>query len=296
MELQTGLMEGTIVTFAGGSLAETANVVLVAEREGQAIVVTDRTPFHPESLTWPDQPGDRGELVFADGQKVEIRDSSEAVLNVATGMLLAGDAALGQRRGDPDLRAVVLHLLAAGPLPKGGDVVRLTVDKARRDALSVQHTGVHLAALALNQCAASFWTKDAQDPDTLGFPNLDQAAVTRSEIGETASLDVYRLGKSLRKRGFDRDAFLADLAGCMTTINATLYTMLAGSAPVRVTPAEGPLGDRRQWSTRLGGQEASMPCGGTHVADLSRLARITVELQPVEDGFAMTTTSIPAAG
>lgn len=291
MELQTGLTDGTIVTFAGGSLAETATVLLVAEAPGQVLVVTDRTPFHPESLTWPDQPGDRGTLALADGGLVTVRDSHEAVLNVATGMLLAGDAALGQKRGDPDLRAVVLHWLDAGAVPKPGDVVGLTVDQTYRDALSLQHTGVHLAALALNQCAAPFWTKDGHDPDSLGFPNLDQAAVTRSEIGATASLDVYRLGKSLRKKGFDRDAFMADLSDRAATINATLATMLASPAPVSLTPTEGPLGDRRLWSTRLNGTPVSMPCGGTHVADLSQIARITVTLEPVEDGFAMRTTT-----
>ena len=291
MELQTGLTDGTIVTFAGGSLAETARVLLVAESEGHALVVTDRTPFHPQSLTWPDQPGDRGSLTRADGGLVTVRDSREAVLNLATGMLLAGDAALGQRRGDPDLRAVVLHRLDAGPVPKVGEVIGLAVDQTYRDALSLQHTGVHLAALALNQCAAPFWTKDVQDPDTLGFPNLDQAAVTRSEIGVTASLDVYRLGKSLRKKGFDRDAFVADLSARAAMINATLATMLANPAPVSLSPTEGQLGDRRLWATRLGGKPISMPCGGTHVADLSQIARITVELQPAEDGFTMTTTT-----
>ena len=208
---------------------------------------------------------------------------------------LAGEAALGQKRGDPDLRAVVLHWLDAGPVPKVGDVVGLTVDQTYRDVLSLQHTGVHLAALALNQCAASFWTKDGQDPDTLGFPNLDQAAVTGSEIGVTASLDVYRLGKSLRKKGFDRDAFVADLSDRAAMINATLATMLASPAPVSLTPTEGQLGDRRLWSTQLGGKPVSMPCGGTHVADLSQIARITVTLEPVEDGFAMRTLSVGTA-
>ena len=96
MELQTGLTDGTIVTFAGGSLAETATVLLVSEAPGQVLVVTDRTPFHPQSLTWPDQSGDRGALALADGGIVTVRDSREAVLYVATGLLLEGDAALGQ--------------------------------------------------------------------------------------------------------------------------------------------------------------------------------------------------------
>jgi len=293
MEFETGLTDGTLVSFAGGSLRETATVVFVARAEDGWIILTDRSPFHTESLTWPDQPGDRGWLVGPEGGRVTILGSREGVLHRQTGVLSLDDAARALRRGDPDLAAVVVHL-ADQALPVGASVT-LEVEAPYRAALSLQHTGVHLAALALNRCAAAFWTKEPGDPDSLGAPNLDKAAVTRSEIGTEASTDGYRLGKSLRKKGFDAAAFVADLPARSAAINAILQGWLATPAPVVMTPAQGPLGDRRHWSTRLDGAEASMPCGGTHVADLAHLAAIDVTLEPSEDGFVMRTQSWAAA-
>lgn len=277
--------EGTWVTFAGGGHAAQAKVVFVARAADGLIVVTDHTPFHPASLSWPDQPGDRGWLTLADGRRVAVSGSREALWNAAIGAL----ADASQKRGDPDVTAVVVHVLEDTMSPEIGEVVTLDVDRAYRGALSLQHTGVHLAALALNQCAAGFWTKDSGEPDTLGAPNLDKAAVMLSDIAPDRSTDTYRLGKSLRKRGFDREAFLADLSDCSRRINDILQSMLATPAPVLITPAAGPLGSRRQWSTRLNGVDATMPCGGTHVADLSLIAEITVALSAIEEGFVMVT-------
>ena len=280
-------IKGTWVTFAGGSLGAQAAVVLVTKADDGWAIVTDRTPFHPVSLSWPDQPGDRGWMTLADGRRVAVSDSREGLWNAATATL----ADASQKRSDPDLHAIVLHVVDAAP-PAVGDIVTLEVDGDYRDALSVQHTGVHLAALALNHCAARFWTKDPGDPDTLGVPNLDKMAVTGSTISPDQSTDIYRLGKSLRKKGFDREAFLADLSACGQRINDTLHGMLSTPAPVVVSPAEGPLGDRRHWSTRLNSLEAAMPCGGTHVADLARIAEITVALSGTEEGFVMTTRAV----
>lgn len=294
MELQSGLSGGTIVTFAAGRLSERARIVLAEVHDGQCLVLTDRTPFHPQSLTWPDQPGDRGTLALPDGRIAAVGNSCEGLLNGETGELFTGEAALGMRRGEATLQAVVVHVLTGDLVPAAGDEVTLTVDQPYRDALSLQHTGVHLAALALNQCAAAFWTKDQTDRDSLGAANLDKAAVTRSQIAPDGSTDSYRLGKSLRKKGFDRDAFLSDLPARAAAINATLRHMLAAPAPVVLSPAEGPLGDRRRWSTRLNGTEVSMPCGGTHVADLSQIGGISVQLAPIEEGFVMLTQTAPA--
>lgn len=289
MELQTGLSSGTTVSFAGRSVRETAEVLFAGEVEGAWLVITDRTPFHPQSLSWPDQPGDRGWLILTGSERAAVLDSREGLLNRVTGVLATGNAARALKRGDPDLAPVVLHVVDAAVAM--GASVTLEVDAPFRAALSLQHTGVHLAALALNQCAAPFWTKDAGDPDSLGAPNLDKAAVTRSEIGADASLDVYRLGKSLRKKGFDAAAFVADLPGRAVAMNDALVRMLDAPAPVLLTPSEGPLGDRRLWSTRLNGMEVTMPCGGTHLADLSDLSGIDVELSHAEDGFVMVTRS-----
>ena len=125
----------------------------------------------------------------------------------------------------------------------------------------------------------------------MGAPNLDNAAVTRSEISPEASTDHYRLGKSLRKKGFDAAGFLADIPARTAAVNAALSGMLEDPAEVAITPARGPLGDRRLWSTRLNGADVSMPCGGTHLANLDELAEVTVALTATEDGFAMRTIS-----
>ena len=287
MELQTEAVEGTLVTFAGGSLHEAAVVVFSAEVAGEWLVLTDRSPFHPVSLSWPDQPGDRGWLICGPN-RIRVLDSREGLLNRRTGLLSVGEAARALKRSDPDLTSVVLHVSEAAPTTKA---VTLEVDATFRAALSLQHTGVHLAALALNRVAAGFWGKDPQDPDSLGAPNLDKAAVTCSEISEEASTDHYRFGKSLRKKGFDAAGFLADLPARATDLNEALRGLLATPAPIRISPAEGPLADRRLWSTRLDGVDVAMPCGGTHLADLADLTEITVSMVPTEDGFVMRTCS-----
>lgn len=292
MDLQTEGVAGTMVTFAGGSLHESASVVFAAEVAGEWLVVTDRSPFHPVSLSWPDQPGDRGWLICGT-HRIRVLDSREGLLNLQTGVLSVGDAARALKRSDPDLTSVVLHVTEAAPTTKA---VTLEIDQTFRAALSLQHTGVHLAALALNQIASGFWSKDPQDPDSLGAPNLDKAAVTRSEISEAASTDHYRLGKSLRKKGFDAAGFLADLPARAIEMNVALRAMLATPATVQITPVAGPLADRRLWSTHLNGVNVSMSCGGTHVADLADLAEVTVSISPTEDGFVMRTCGLPSAG
>ena len=291
MDLQTEGVEGTVVTFAGGSLHEAASVVFTAEVAGVWLIVTDRSPFHPVSLSWPDQPGDRGWLICGTN-RIRVLDSREGLLNWRTGVLSVSEEARALKRSDPDLTSVVLHVTEAAPTTKA---VTLEVDATFRAALSLQHTGVHLAALALNRVASGFWSKDPQDPDSLGAPNLDKAAVTRSEISEEASTDHYRFGKSLRKKGFDAAVFLADLPTRATEVNEALRGFLATPAPVRISPAEGPLADRRLWSTRLNGADIAMPCGGTHLADLADLTKVMVSMAPTEDGFVMRTSSIVTA-
>ena len=287
MILQTEGVEGTVVTFAGGGLREATSVVFTAEVAGEWLVVTDRSPFHPVSLSWPDQPGDRGWLICG-ANRSRVLDSREGLLNQRTRVLSVGEEARALKRSDPDLTSVVLHVTEAAPTTKA---VTLEVDATFRAALSLQHTGVHLAALALNRVASGFWSKDPQDPDSIGAPNLDKAAVTRSEISEEASTDHYRLGKSLRKKGFDAATFLSDLPARATEMNEALRGLLATPAPIQISPAEGPLADRRLWSTRLYGADIAMPCGGTHLTDLAELTEVMVSMAPTEDGFVMRTCS-----
>lgn len=292
MKLDTHLREGTVVTFASGSLAEEVTIVFAAPHEGGWLVLADRSPFHPVSLSWPDQPSDHGTLRRPDGEPHPVVDTVTGFLDPDSGTLFTGeDAAAAGRSGAP-VHAVVVHDVRteADLAATVGQRVRLEVEGTRRAALSRQHTGVHLAALALNRVADRFWTKAYPDRDDLGFANLDKAAVTVSAIETERSVDTYRIGKSLRKKGFDRDAFLAALAEVESAMNRHLPRFLTGaSTRVQVSPPESRLGDRRVWSTTLDGVEVSIPCGGTHVDDLSAIADIRVELGPTEDGFTMTT-------
>lgn len=74
-----------------------------------------------------------------------------------------------------------------------------------------------------------------------------------------------------------------------------LRGLLVTPAPIRISPAKGPLADRRLWSTRLNGADIAMPCGGTHLTDLTELTEVMVCMSPTEDGFVMRTCSISTA-
>ena len=58
-------MEHTRVSFVLGQHQEAASV-LYCERGDPTLLVTDLTPFHPQSHLWPDQPGDAAAL---DGER-----------------------------------------------------------------------------------------------------------------------------------------------------------------------------------------------------------------------------------
>ncbi|WP_157803340.1 hypothetical protein [Brucella pituitosa] len=169
--------------------------------------------------------------------------------------------------------------------------VGLSVDPAIRRGLSLPHTAVHLAALALNAAGEQFWTKEHSDKDTLGRPNLDKAAVETSVIREGISTDSYRFGKSLRKKGFDRDKFLASLEEVGKQINATVSEWRKQESAVLVLPEIGSLDGLREWGCELDGRRAVIPCGGTHVRTLAEIEDIIVTLTRSDDGFTMVTVA-----
>ena len=296
MRFETALKSGTIVSFAGGALEGTGRVEFAARDGGHWLLVTDRTPMHPLSLRWPDQPADHGAVTFADGVTAPVTDVLTGMADPATGTLLTAEDARVVRRGETDWRAVAVHVVATDRdlAPYLGTEAKIAVDGERRLALSAPHTAVHLAALALNRAAERFWTKDFADRDGLGRPNLDKAAVERSDIAPGVSVDVYRIGKSLRKKGFDRDGFLAALDAVAADVNETVRNWLAAGAAVAMTPPEGDLDGLRQWRCELDGMAAIIPCGGTHMQDIARIGAVDVTLEPSEDGFTMTTRTVPA--
>ena len=110
---------------------------------------------------------------------------------------------------------------------------------------------------------------------------------------------MYRIGKSLRRKGFD-PAALDDLGALTARVDGHLASWLESGADVRIERDGDTLADRRSWVCELPGGAARIPCGGTHVDSLGDIAAITVafELTAVEGGsqLVMTTTATPRGG
>ena len=275
----------TRVTFPSGGLTAAAEVVAVVDlaEPGRTGVVTDVSPFHPVDEAWPDQGGDVGTMVFDDGE-VEVVDT---VLGATSGTNLLSAPNIPVRRGEPGWAFVVVHVVPSdGPLPAVGQRIELSVEPAQRGAVSLGHTACHLASLALNAALVDRWRKPIE-LDGLGHPNFDRAALSSSSIVPYGAVDTYRLGKSLRKKGFE----VADLdVGQVTArANTVLAAWVAADVAIAVE-TDGPgLTDRRTWVCRLPEGTERIPCGGTHPTSLAGVAAIEVRLTLVDAELIMET-------
>ncbi|MBS2963203.1 metal-dependent hydrolase [Actinocrinis puniceicyclus] len=293
----------TLVTFPSGTTEGSSTIVAAVPLPGGVIgVVTDTTPFHPLDHTWPDQPGDSGIIEF---DTVEFGGARCPVVDCATGAIgPEGEFALGDqipvRRADPQWTWLAVHLVdVAGTRvePKSllGRAVVLRVDAPRRAALSAVHTGCHLLAFALNETLAERWHKPVR-LDALGSPDFDALAMDRSRMDPHASTDRYRIGKSLRKKGFDPDGLAESLDAITARVNARLADWIATDAPVRVETPGPELTARRRWVCALPQGAASVDCGGTHVSRLGELGSLTTSVSLSEDGTELVAVTVPKRG
>jgi alanyl-tRNA synthetase len=277
----------TIVDYTAGATSSHSVVLATLSLPEGLGVVVDRTAFHAVDAGWPDQPADRGTLA---GQPV-----LDAVVGATDGgdILIGGDIPV--RTGAEGWSFVVVHVLATDTPVEVGDEVEVTVDAGYRNALSAGHTACHLASLALDAALAEAWTKEVP-LDTLGAPGFDALACASSRIHEFGSADVYRIGKSLRRKGFD-PAALDDLTGVADVANARLAEWVATGAGIRIDRDGDGLGDRRRWVCELPGGDAVIPCGGTHLTSLGELTAVRVELtrDDVDGGIAITMTTTAQA-
>ncbi|GAA3441165.1 metal-dependent hydrolase [Planomonospora venezuelensis] len=267
----------TLVTYPAGETrgrSAVIGVVPVGERHG---VIVAETPFHPLDHTWPDQPADTGTIGGA------------PVTDCVTGALEdGGDTVhLGEdipvRRGTPGWHWLVVHVTDT---PLEGEV-ELVADAGHRRALSAGHTACHLAALALNAALAGRWRKEAP-ADGLGSPDFDQTAIASSRIEPYGSRDVYRLGKSLRRKGFTAEGLAEELPEITRRTGDRLKEWIAADAPVRIESPGAELTARRSWHCDLPEGAVSIPCGGTHLTRTAELGAAAVTLELSADGSELT--------
>lgn len=290
----TEVVESTRVTFPAGALEATSTVLAVLDLPAGAGVITAESPFHPVDHTWPDQPADTGTVI--------VRDDCVSVIDCVTGAQRLGSdtvsigSDIGARRGDDDWHWFVVHVVDAPysvARTWAGAQARLQVEPIRRARLSASHTACHLMAFALNDALAERWRK-VPNSDSLGNPNFDAIAITSSRIGPESSIDVYRLGKSLRKKGFtnaatDTQPSLAEsLDALATAVTTRLRDWIGTDAPVRVDAPDTGLAAPRKWECELPEGTAAVLCGGTHVDRLSQLGEVEVSVTLNEDNTEMT--------
>lgn len=278
-------MRSTLVDFPAGTLDGVGTVLAVWETDAGPGVVLDRTPCHPVDPAWPDQPADCGTL---DGQPIV----DCLVGAVGDESVMIGDE-ITVRRGDPEYVWCVVHVINGGP-PSVGDTVSVAVDPQRRAGLDRAHTACHLSAMALNAAVAALWRKEFP-ADALGHPDFDRAAIDTSRMQPDVSRDAYRLGKSLRRKGFDSAALLADLPAVTERINAQLAAWIATDARVWIDTAGPQLTDLRHWRCALPEGQCRIACGGTHVNSLAELGEVEVFFErPDEASLVCVTTVHPS--
>ncbi len=281
-------VDDTVVTYPAGATSGSATVLHVEPVKELFAVLLDTTPVHPVDAGWPDQLADRASFEWNGGSAAIV----DCVVAATEGtQLFVGDD-IPVRKGTEGWVFVVAHLVANAP--PVGIVVTAQVDEKARRAVSIGHTGCHLASLALNRAMADRWSKSVGQ-DALGAPNFDGEANDVSSILEYGSHDTYRLGKSLRKKGFRTEGLSDDLTQLENMINASLTEWVAGKTAVRIDRDGERLTDRRYWVCPLPEGEARIPCGGTHASNLSELKGLTARLSLTDnDGtpvLVMETTS-----
>lgn len=281
----------TIVTYPSGSMAETTTVHRVLQlSDGGWAILTDRTPFHPLDPWWPDQPSDRGTLIA--GESVLPVASAIVIGERADGQIVEDPGLLG--RGETEILWQVAHLVPTVNSLAAGDAVELRVDPDYRRAIAVAHSACHIAALAFNTIMDDYWRKPIA-VDTQGHNNTDQKLIQSSTIRENATREVYRIGKSARKAGFDAERFWSAEADFDALIGQAANDLRRSLLSVEVTPGESTFGARRLWRARTGGGVLEIPCGGVHELDPTRIGPITIALtrEPGEGVVVMDVAVAP---
>ena len=260
-------MTELLVTYPAGSTAECSAVAAVTKAGGEVLFAVERTPCHPESPRWPDQPSDRCTL-----ELIHAQPSRQTPVECHEGYLLGdrlglGDPPEGSNPSENSAEAIrcVVHRAPGDLALAVGEEVLLRVEEPYRMSLSRSHSRCHLVSLALNAALRDAWRKDPGARDSLGNPDFDKLTIVSSKIDQHGSVDIYRVGKHLRKAGFPVEA-LSDTDALANAVAGIARKWLQSSPEISVTPGTCRLEERRTWSCLLPDGTASFPCGGTHTS------------------------------
>jgi alanyl-tRNA synthetase len=252
-------MTEPLISYPGGATVERTSVLALTRTSTELLFAVARTPCHPESPRWPDQPADRCTL--------QVEEISVAI-TCHEGSLLGGTLSLDPPEPDSGAVACVVHRAPVTLELQPGAEVTLSVDEPYRELLSRSHSRCHLVTLALNHTLADAWRKDPSRHDSLGSPDFDSLAILSSKIDERGSLDTYRIGKHMRKSGFPAEA-LSEPEALARRVAETAASWIGSRPSISVDPKVCVLEERRAWTCELPQGTASFPCGGTHAHELT---------------------------
>lgn len=273
----------TRVTFCHSSDPVEACVVLSERHEDTLYLVTDVTPFHPVSHIWPDHPADRGEIQ-AGNEYWQVETCLTGAVEQSSGKLYVAHS-IPVKRDTEGWSFVVVHAVSAQAGIKAGMTITLKVDAAYQESLSRGHSAGHIASLALNKVLMQgYWRKEADRKDPHGNADFNSYAQESSSVTPDHCQDIYRLGKTLKKRGLNREEMLRDLAEIEARTNQQIQEWLKQGAEITMRCQGETLTSSRYWECKLEDTiTAVIPCGGTHVRSLNAFGSITVTLTPIDE-------------
>ena len=264
----------------------TLESVVQLQVEGQEYtdVVVESTPFHPVSHIWPDHPADRGWMTI-DGNRMDVSDCLVGAIELATSALYVAEA-IPVKRDTEGWVFVVVHRLSQRLALTQGQTVTLEIDADYQASLSRGHSAGHIASLALNKVLADkYWRKVADRIDGLGHYDFNSYAQEQSEVLPDRCVDLYRLGKTLKKRGLNTADVLSDIVEIESAVNTLLTHWLSQPSPIQMQ-LEGPyLTSSRFWHWNKCDALVVMPCGGTHVTSTSSISKTQIKLETIESTY-----------
>ncbi|WP_240487695.1 hypothetical protein [Photorhabdus australis] len=264
-------------SFMLGTLTLESNIIGVMRYEDGILLITQDSPFYPKNYKWPDQLHDNG--------IISIGDKELAVTKVYTAGLfndhLYIDQEITKQATSPE-KIIPVHyipdLQEFSERDLIGKTVTLSVNYETRYRVSAAHSMAHFMSLALNKATNHIWSK-VYDTDDLGNYNLDKAAIYQSSITELKSVDIYRFGKSLKKKGFDKNILIENLDKINREVNSTLNNWLTQGAEITVEYKSKEISDTRLWKSTIDSTVVTIPCGGTHINNINEVKEVNVEIK-----------------